>query len=69
MDLVALPRARHEWTGYGHRRRLDYFVRHRLGETPPAPAPFRDLMTELMAMLAANAQPPTALAEEAHGAA
>lgn len=69
VDLVALPRARHEWTGYGHRRRLDYFVRHLFGETPPMPAPFRDLMTELMARLAANAQPRLAEAEGGHGAA
>ena len=68
VDLVALPRARHEWTGYGHRRRLDYFVQHLFGQTPPAPAPFRDLMTELMARLAANAQPPTAGAGAEHGA-
>jgi dipeptidyl aminopeptidase/acylaminoacyl peptidase len=69
VDLVALPRAHHEWTGYGQRRRLDYLVRHLFGETPPAPAPFRDLMTELMARLAANARPPAAVTEAGDGAA
>lgn len=69
MDLVLLPRAWHEWTGYGQRRRLDYLVRHLFGETPPEPAPFRDAMAEMMGRLAANAQPPAGgSGGDAHGA-
>jgi hypothetical protein len=36
IDLVLLPRIGHQLTGYGERRRLDYFVQHLFGEVPPA---------------------------------
>lgn len=64
-DLVALPRARHEWTGYGQRRRLDHFVTHLFGATPPPAAPFRDMLAETMARLMLNAQPPASGARAA----
>ena len=35
VDLVLLPRAGHDLPGYAVRRRLDHFVRHLFGETPP----------------------------------
>lgn len=35
IDLVLLPRIGHQLTGYGERRRLDYFVQHLFGEIPP----------------------------------
>lgn len=35
VDLVLLPRVAHQMTGYGERRRLDYFVTHLFGGTPP----------------------------------
>ncbi|MFD6289343.1 DPP IV N-terminal domain-containing protein [Streptomyces sp. NPDC060205] len=60
-DLVVLPDAGHEMTGYAVRRRLDYFVTHLLGDTPPRgvkmASPFREL---LRAKTAANAPGPTA---------
>ncbi len=34
-DLVILPRAGHDWTGYGFRRRFDYLVQHLFSVTPP----------------------------------
>ncbi|MFJ6453935.1 DPP IV N-terminal domain-containing protein [Paenarthrobacter sp. NPDC091669] len=34
-DLVLLPSAGHSLTGYGVRRRLDYFVNHLFGQKPP----------------------------------
>jgi len=34
-DLVLLPKAAHDITGYGERKRLDYFVTHLFGGTPP----------------------------------
>ncbi|HEX4199038.1 MAG TPA: DPP IV N-terminal domain-containing protein [Caulobacteraceae bacterium] len=40
-DLIVLPRAGHELTGYGVRRRLDYFVTHLFGGTPPPAEPIR----------------------------
>ena len=36
LDLILLPRVGHQLTGYGERRRLDYFVQHLFGETPPS---------------------------------
>lgn len=35
IDLVLLPRIGHQLTGYGERRRLDYFVQHLFGDVPP----------------------------------
>jgi dipeptidyl aminopeptidase/acylaminoacyl peptidase len=35
IDLIVLPRVGHQLTGYGERRRLDYFVTHLFGDCPP----------------------------------
>jgi predicted esterase len=58
IDLVVLPRAGHEWTGYGTRRRWDYFVTHLLGDTPPQSDPFRLAYEALFARAAANTTAP-----------
>lgn len=50
-DLVALPRAGHDMTGYGLRRRLDYFITHLLGETPPPPMVFHGLFDKVIARM------------------
>jgi dipeptidyl-peptidase-4 len=68
-DLVVLPRAIHEWTGYGQRRRLDYLVMHLFGQLPPPAAAFRDGIAELMSRRMANAKPPRPAADEAQAAA
>jgi dipeptidyl aminopeptidase/acylaminoacyl peptidase len=67
-DLVVLPRAAHEWSGYGHRRRLDYLVTHLFGQLPPPAAAFRDGFAELMARRLANTKPPRPLADAAQAA-
>ncbi|GAB3596926.1 S9 family peptidase [Microbacterium tumbae] len=48
VDLIALPTTGHEVTGYGTRRRLDYFVTHLFGGTPPPPVRMRDLRSIVM---------------------
>lgn len=58
VDLVLLPRAGHELTGYGVRRRLDYFVTHLFGSIPPPAVAFTLAHEELIRRLAANAAPP-----------
>ncbi len=55
-DMIALPKARHEWTGYGARRRLDYFVTHLFGETPPEPTTMELPYDLLRRRLAASAK-------------
>jgi dipeptidyl-peptidase 4 len=55
VDLVLLPRAGHELTGYGVRRRLDYFVTHLFGSTPPPAVEFRLAHDELLRRIAASA--------------
>jgi dipeptidyl-peptidase 4 len=62
-DLVILPRAGHDWTGYGVRRRLDYFVTHLFGETPPPASSFTRSFDLLIAKIAANAARPKAKVE------
>ena len=57
-ELVLLPRARHEWTGYGMRRRWDYFATHLCGGTPPAGEPFKIAIDDVFARAAANARKP-----------
>lgn len=57
VDLVILPRAMHEFPGYAIRRRLDYFVEHLFGETPPEPVRMRAAADDLLALLASNAGP------------
>ena len=56
-DLVLLPRAAHELTGYGERRRLDYFVTHLFGSTPPPPVRLTLASDEVARRTAANAVP------------
>lgn len=58
VDLVLLPRAAHELTGYGERRRLDYFVTHLFGSTPPAPVRLLLAADEIARRVAANVAPP-----------
>lgn len=60
-DLVILPRAGHEWTPYGQRRRFDYFVRHLLKAEPPVdPKPFLVNMDRIRKKVMANMQVPGA---------
>ena len=56
VDLVLLPTTRHEVTGYGMRRRLDYFVTHLFGSTPPPPVRMLDTRSIVMARERANAE-------------
>lgn len=58
VDLVLLPRAGHDLTGYGVRRRLDYFITHLFASTPPPPVAFTLAHEELIRRIAANAAPP-----------
>jgi dipeptidyl-peptidase 4 len=55
-DMIVLPKARHELTGYGARRRLDYFVTHLFGGTPPAPMAMDLPYDRLRLRLAASAR-------------
>jgi dipeptidyl-peptidase-4 len=57
VDLVLLPRAGHELTGYGTRRRLDYFVTHLFGSTPPPPVKLLLAGDEIARRVAANTAP------------
>jgi dipeptidyl aminopeptidase/acylaminoacyl peptidase len=57
-DLVVLPKARHELTGYGMRRKLDYFVTHLFGATPPQDVKIVLPFDGLMQRFAANAARP-----------
>ena len=57
-DLVVLPRAGHDWTGYGMRRRWDYFARHLLDAAPPQHKSFDHPLAQMLARAAANASPP-----------
>ena len=57
-DLVLLPRAGHEWTGYGLRRRWEYLATHLLGESPPHGAPFREPMDRIKERIRLNARAP-----------
>lgn len=58
VDLVILPRAGHDWTAYGMRRRWEYFVTHLFGETPPVRKSFDRPMDAAIARYAANAAVP-----------
>jgi dipeptidyl aminopeptidase/acylaminoacyl peptidase len=55
VDLVLLPRASHELTGYGARRRLDYFVTHLFGATPPPAVEIVLASDQIARRIAANA--------------
>lgn len=57
-DLVLLPRAYHEWTGYGMRRRWDYFITQLLGSVPPQREPFTTFFDVIRKRAEANAVPP-----------
>lgn len=59
IDLILLPRIGHQLTGYGERRRLDYFVQHLFGENPPAGVRLvtRRELTEELIKRNAKAQP------------
>lgn len=58
-DLVLLPDAGHEMTGYALRRRLDYFVTHLLDDTPPSGIKMASPLSELiLAKAAANTPAP-----------
>jgi dipeptidyl-peptidase-4 len=57
-DIVILPRGGHDWTGYGLRRMLDYFVEHLIGVSPPIAESFKRPVDSLMVRVAANAVVP-----------
>lgn len=57
-DLVLIPRAYHEWTGYGMRRRWDYFISHLIGSTPPQGKPFATIFDLVRRRAEANAIAP-----------
>ena len=58
IDLVLLPRVGHQLTGYGERRRLDYFVRHLFGETPPSGVRLVTRREQTEARMKRNAETP-----------
>lgn len=58
IDLILLPRVGHQLTGYGERRRLDYFVQHLFGETPPAGVRLVTRREQIDARMKANAETP-----------
>ena len=57
-DVVLLPRAGHDWTGYGMRRRWDYLATHLVGDRPPTFEPFKRPFDGLLAKVAANVSAP-----------
>lgn len=57
-DLVLLPRASHAWPGYAVRRRLDYFVTHLFGSTPPKGAKLTSNFDQMERRMAANSRWP-----------
>lgn len=57
-DLVVLPKARHELTGYGTRRKLDYFIAHLFEGAPPQDVKIVLPYDGMMQRFAANAAPP-----------
>lgn len=57
-DLVILPRAAHDMTGYGMRRRWDYFIIHLFGAVPPVAEPFVRQTDQVMDKMKANATSP-----------
>ncbi|WP_394378425.1 DPP IV N-terminal domain-containing protein [Saccharopolyspora spinosa] len=58
-DLILLPNAGHDMTGYGTRRRFDYFVTHLFGETPPRGVKMGSVLNEIIAAkIMANAAAP-----------
>lgn len=54
-DLVLIPKGQHQWTGYGQRRRIDYFVQQLFGARPPQARRFLEPTEIAFARLAANA--------------
>lgn len=63
-DLVILPRAGHEWTGYGLRRRWDYFITHLFGEVPEPAVPFDQIFDRRVAKIKRNVAKPAAASAE-----
>lgn len=57
-DTILMPRAGHEWTGYGLRRRWAYFAEHLIGEIPPAVKSFTLPIDSLLARVKRNAARP-----------
>jgi len=57
-DLVLLPRGGHEWTGYGARRRWDYFARHLIGGEPDCSQPFEREIDRIGRRVKYNEVPP-----------
>jgi len=57
-ELVLLPRAGHDWTGYGMRRRWDYLATNLIGQKPPLSEAFKRPIDNLLARAAANASEP-----------
>ena len=60
VDLVLLPRIAHQMTGYGERRRLDYFVTHLFGGTPPRGVKLTTPQERIAARALMNEKPPPA---------
>ena len=60
VDLVLLPRIAHQMTGYGERRRLDYFVTHLFGGTPPRGVKLTTPQERIAARTKMNEKPPPA---------
>ncbi len=56
VDLVLSPTAPHALTGYAMRRRIDYFVTHLLGSTPPQNIALTGSWDRVMQMLAQDAE-------------
>nr|WP_047169341.1 DPP IV N-terminal domain-containing protein [Sphingomonas sp. Y57] len=55
-DMLLLPKAGHEMPGYALRRRLDYFVEHLFGSSPPPATRFESTMGRQAARLAATSR-------------
>ncbi|MFM8499892.1 MAG: DPP IV N-terminal domain-containing protein [Chakrabartia sp.] len=62
-DLVLLPRGGHDWTGYGLRRRWDYFITHLFGEAPPARKSFDRPYDHVLARYGASLGAPAKVEE------
>ncbi|MBF7015279.1 DPP IV N-terminal domain-containing protein (plasmid) [Novosphingobium resinovorum] len=60
-DLVILPRAGHDWTGYGTRRRWAYFAEHLMGAIPPKAKSFTLPLERIFERAGKNSAPPAAV--------
>jgi dipeptidyl-peptidase-4 len=59
VDLVLLPRVGHEWSAYGLKRRLVYFIEHLLGEPIPRVPQFENTIDQRRDRFVANQSVPT----------